>query len=243
MNLPPVQDVAAKILALDALGHEVLRVRLQLDADVERLAGQYLEIIDGGRAYAFSIASPPESGRKLELHVRHGAANPASLEVVALLRRATPLQLRLPQGDCVLAAEPQQPLLLVAGATGFSQVQAFVEHALARRWSVPTTVCWGARRPEDFYVTDLPLRWQREHAHIRCHFAVSQGAVPPGMHAGVAHEVAMRLVPDFTRHRVYACGSPPMVYAARDALTAAGLPPARFFSDVLAWAPQRERRE
>ncbi len=236
--LPPPLTTTARILSLEALGHEVLRLRLRLSSDVPRLAGQYLEIIEGDQAWAFSLASPPETGRDLELHVRYGEVNPASLAVVALLRRVTTVQLRLPLGDCVLVNEPPRPLLLVAGATGFSQVKALVEHANAQRWMTPITVCWGVRRPEDFYLPELPLQWQREHAHIRCHFAVSQGEAPAGMQTGMAHEVAMRQVPDIAQHDVFVCGSPPMVYAALDAFMAAGLPKDHFYSDVLAWAPR-----
>lgn len=238
MTIPPPVDVRAQVAAVEPLNYNVVRVRLQLDRDVARLAGQYLEIRDGDAAYAFSIASPPESGRDLELHVRYGDDNPSSLEVMSLLRGAGTVQLRLPLGNCVLVDEPAQPLLLIAGATGFSQVQAFVEHAIACRWAVPITLCWGARTAADFYLAGVPARWQREHANIRCRLVVSQGVPAAGMQAGLVHEVALAETPDLSRALVYACGSPPMVYAALDAFTAAGLPRAQFFSDVLAWAPR-----
>lgn len=236
--LPPPRAVAAQVVAVEPLNHNVARVQLWLAEDVARLAGQYLEIRDGSSVYAFSIASPPESGRDLELHVRHGADNPSSLELLALLRRSSTLQLRLPLGDCVLVDEPAQPLLLIAGATGFSQVHAFVEHAIASGWTMPISVFWGARDATDFYLAEMPARWQREHANIRCRLAVSQGVPAVGMQAGLVHEVALAETPDLARSLVYACGSPPMVYAALDALVAAGLPRERFFSDVLAWAPR-----
>lgn len=238
MTIPPPVDAQAQVVAVEPLNHNVVRVRLRLAQDVARLAGQYLEIRDGDAAYAFSIASPPESGRDLELHVRYGDDNPSSLEAMALLRRSATVQLRLPLGDCVLGDEPRQPLLLIAGATGFSQVQSFAEHAIARQWTVPISVFWGARDAADFYLADVPVRWQRERANIRCRLVVSQGVPGDGMHAGLVHEVALAETPDLSRALVYACGSPPMVYAALDAFTAAGLPRAQFFSDVLAWAPR-----
>lgn len=238
MTIPPPVDVPAQVVAVEPLNHNVVRVRLRLAQDVARLAGQYLEIRAGDTAYAFSIASPPESGRELELHVRYGDDNPSSLEVMSLLRRSARVQLRLPLGDCVLADEPRQPLLLIAGATGFSQVQSFVGHAIACQWTVPIAVFWGARDAADFYLADVPARWQREHANIRCRLVVSQGLPAAGMQAGLVHAVALAETRDISRVRVYACGSPPMVYSALDAFVAAGLPRAQFFSDVLAWAPR-----
>lgn len=246
----PVAEVAAQVVAIEPLNHNVSRIRLRLPAGkkVERLAGQYLEILDpdgvDGGAYAFSIASPPESGREIELHIRYGDENPSSLAVMALLRREKVVTLRLPMGDCTLAGEPRLPLLFIAGATGFSQVKAFVEHAIARGWTVPVTVCWGARTPEDIYLAELPARWARECANIRfVPVATSLAGSGPGqqeIRSGLVHEAALEQVADFGNVLVYACGSPPMAYAALDAFVARGLPRDRLFSDVFAWAPREE---
>lgn len=236
----PVVDMAAQVVAVEPLTADVARVRLRLPAGrpVARLAGQYLEIRDGDAVYAFSIASPPASGRELELHIRYGAANPSSLQVMALLRREPVVQLRLPLGDCTLAGEPRLPLLLVAGSTGFSQAKALVEHAIAQRWQVPVTLCRGVRTRADLYLPELPGQWAREHANIRCITAVSDEPPAAGQHGGPVHEAALAAITDPAQVLVYACGSPPMVYALFDALVARGVPAERIFSDVFAWAPR-----
>jgi CDP-4-dehydro-6-deoxyglucose reductase len=236
----PVREVSAQVVAVEPLTPDIARVRLRLPAGrpVARLAGQYLEIRDGERSYAFSIAVPPESGRDLELHIRHGEDNPSSLEVMALLRAASTVALRLPLGDCTLAAEPRLPLLFVAGSTGFSQVKAFVEHALAQRWTVPITVCWGARRAGHLYLAGLAMRWSREHGNICFVPVVAEGEPLPEGRAGLVPDVAAQCVTDADRVLVYACGSPSMVYATLDALVAHGVPAERIFSDVFAWAPR-----
>lgn len=238
----PVLDVAAQVVAVEMLNHNVARIGLRLPAGrrIARLAGQYLEILDPatGAAYAFSIASPPESGRDIELHVRHGEDNPASLAVMALLRGNAVVRVRLPMGDCSLAGEPRLPLLIVAGSTGFSQAKAFVEHAIACRWKIPVALYRGVREPADLYLPDLPEQWARQHANIRCISVISHAADTRGMRHGHVHEAVLADRPDFANLLVYGCGSPPMVYAALDAFTAAGLPRAQFFSDVLAWAPR-----
>lgn len=238
MSTPPIRTVTATVVAIEDLAPDIARVFLHLDEPVSRLAGQYLEIVDGNDAYAFSIASPPESGNDIELHVRHGADNPSSLRVVALLRGGVRVTMRLPQGDCVLRDEPALPLLFIAGSTGFSQVKAFVEHAIARGWTVPVTVCWGARRPADLYLHALPRQWEREHANIRYVPVLSGDDVVDGMRRGLVPDVALEAVDDFAQVLVYACGSPPMVYAVFDAFTARGVPASRILSDVFAWAPR-----
>lgn len=240
----PQVTVPAQVVALDLPAGGIACVQLRLPAGrrVARLAGQYLEILDGGEAFAFSMASPPESGRDLELHVRFGDDNPSSLRVMELLRREPVVTLRLPMGDCTLVGEPRLPLLFIAGATGFSQVKAFVAHAIAQGWHVPISLYWGARSPEDLYQRALAEAWAHDHANIRFVPVVSSAAwpsaLPKGTRSGLVHEAVLADAPDFTNLLVYACGSPPMVYAARDAFVACGLPPERMFSDVFAWAPR-----
>jgi CDP-4-dehydro-6-deoxyglucose reductase len=249
----PVITVCAQRVAITALNHNVARVQLRLPAGkkIARLAGQYLEIVDGDNAYAFSMACAPASGRDIELHVRYGEDNPSSLQVMALLRRESLINLRLPMGDCTLIGEPRLPLLLIAGSTGFAQVKAFVEHAIAQRWQVPMAVYWGARTPDDIYLPQLTEQWQREHANIRCVTVISGDGIAGKESAGamtvtgtndyrhgLAHDIALADCADLSSLLVYVCGSPPMVYAAQDAFVARGLPIERLFSDVFAWAPR-----
>lgn len=235
--------VAAQVVAADDISPGILRATLRLPAGkpLRRFAGQYLEILDGSDAFAFSIASPPESGRDLELHVRHGADNPSSLRVAALLRTEKVLTLRLPMGDCTLVGEPRLPLVLVAGSTGFAQVQAFVEHAIAQRWQVPIAVYWGARSLPELYLRERALQWPGIAPNVRVTLAVSQetDALPAGVRSGLVQDAVLADIVDPGNCLVYACGSPAMVYALQDALEARGLPADRLFSDVFAWAPRR----
>lgn len=240
----PVLTVAAQVLAVSPLTPQVMQVRLRLPAGrkITRLAGQYLEILDdagaGKNASAFSIASAPASGRELELHLRYGDDNPSSLAVLALLQREPVVTVRLPQGDCTLVAEPRLPLIIVAGSTGFAQAKAFIEHAIAQRWSVPISLYWGVRTGADFYRQELLAEWRQQYPALRCVQAVSQEDGGPDRHTGYVHQAVLTDRHDLTQRLVYACGSPPMVYATQDALVAAGLPPERIFSDVFAWAPR-----
>jgi len=238
----PVVTRAAQVAGVEDLSEEIARVRLRLPAGkpVARLAGQYLEILDGDDAFAFSIAAPPASGRDIELHIRHGADNPSSLRVLALLRRQPVVNLRLPLGDCTLVGEPRLPLLFIAGSTGYAQVRAFVGHAIAGGWRVPMQVYWGARRRADLYLLDELLGWQQAHAGLQVVPVLSADAGDGTLRQGLVHEAVLADAPDFSNLLVYACGSPAMVYAALDAFTARGLPAERLFSDVFAWAPRPE---
>lgn len=238
----PACEVSVQVMAIEPLNDNVACIRLRLPAgrSVSRLAGQYLEILDGeGSAYAFSIASAPASGRDIELHVRHGVENSSSLVVMDLLRREPVVPVRLPLGDCTMSGEPRLPLLLVAGSTGFAQAKAFIEHAIAQGWwQVPIRLYWGARTEADLYLDALAREWARCHPNIR-YVPVLSASAAPGFRHGLVHEAVLADDPDFQAVLVYACGSPPMVYAAMDAFVARGLPAERMFSDVFSWAPRQ----
>lgn len=229
----PVVDVAAQVIEVQPLTPHVACIRLRLPAGrrIARLAGQYLEILDGDRAYAFSMASPPASGRDVELHLGHGGENPDSMAVLALLQREPVVRVRLPLGDCTLVNEPRLPLIIVAGATGFAQAQALVEHMQASHWRTPVTLYWAVRTADDMYLPEKPLHWQATRPDFRF--------VPVTTQDGTRiQDVVLADGHDPGRRLVYACGSPAMVYALCDALVAAGLPVDRMFSDVFAWAPR-----
>lgn len=236
----PVTEVIAEVMAIEPLARNVARIRLRLPADrgLVRRAGQYLEIVDGGNAYAFSIASAPDSGCNIELHVRHGEQNPSSLAVMDLLRREPAVRVRLPLGDCTLTGEPVLPLIFVVGSTGFAQAKSFVEHAITNRWQVSISIYWGARTAKDLYLDALARSWAAEYTNIRYIPVLSGTPADAGFRTGLVHEAVLADVADFSGVLVHACGSPAMVYAAADAFVAHGLPADRIFSDVFSWAPR-----
>lgn len=236
----PVIEVVTQVMAIEPLGRNVARIRLRLPAgrDLLRRAGQYLEIVDGDNAYAFSMASAPDSGRDIELHVRYGEQNSSSLAVMDLLRREPAVLVRLPLGDCSLVSEPALPLIIVVGSTGFAQAKSFVEHAITNRWQVPISIYWGARTAKDLYLDALARSWSAEHTNIRYVPVLSGVPAAAGFRIGLVHEAVLADVADFSGLLVHACGSPAMVYAVADAFIARGLPADRIFSDVFSWAPR-----
>ncbi len=112
-------------------------------------AGQYLLIErENGESSAFSIASAPQQGRELELHIL-ARDNPA-VELLKQLQKERIARIQMPFGDVHLAAAEQRPLLLIAAGTGMAQMHSLIEHCRATGFSQPIHVYWGARLAEDF---------------------------------------------------------------------------------------------
>ena len=236
------------ILSADLLNRDVYRIRLLLPesehAGAEFKAGQYLDIcLPDGKKASFSIASSPEAGRELELHIRHMPESEFNDSIVQHLLHQPSVEVELAMGDCILNVDElpvDQPIIFAAASTGFSQVKSMVEHLIARASKNPIHVYWGARVEEDMYLESLPNSWAEHHANIQFVPVVSEPEKSPGWkgRTGLLPAAIVDDVQDLTNVQVFACGSPAMVYALLDALEEQGFTQSQMKSDVFAYAPR-----
>jgi CDP-4-dehydro-6-deoxyglucose reductase len=233
----PVRSLSCQVLACEAVGGDVWRVRLLAPAGkkVRYHAGQYLliERQDGGKS-ALSLASAPQSGRELELHIL-GRENSA-LDLLQQLRERGLARVQLPFGDTHLAELPDGPLLLIAAGTGMAQMHSLIEDCRARGFAHSIHLYWGARRPEDFYAVRNWEAW-RDQANITLHQVVSDVSDWQGR-SGLLHQAICEDFSDLRSLHVYASGSPLMVYTTLDALVEAGMNAAQMHADAFAYAPR-----
>jgi len=244
-----VKKVVCEITQTEKLNHDVYRIRLQLPATgshaVEYYAGQYLNIVlPTGKQASFSIASAPDMGRALELHIRHIEASEMSSAVVEHLLNNPSVEVELPNGDCFVQATEMKDdtqLIMVAASTGFAQVKSMVEHLLANQHHNPIHIYWGVRSAEDFYLDDLPEQWAREHTHVTTTRVVEDPAADWSGSVGLLPQAVLNDIQDFSNTLIIGAGSPGMVYALLDACEEKGLDASQMKSDVFAYAPRPEK--
>lgn len=242
-----MQQIRCDINQFTKLNDDVYRVVLALPEAVDFKAGQYLEIVlADGRKAAFSIGSAPESDRELELHVRHVPESEMSDAILGQLQNGQTVEIELPKGDCYVESaslSADETVILAAASTGFSQVKSIAEHLLASGVKNPIHVYWGARVAADLYLPELPTEWANKYENLTFHPVVSE----PGDSCGWTGRVDLlpdAITADFDRFdgaRVYASGSPAMVYALLDTLEGKGLNESQMKSDVFAYAPRPEK--
>jgi NAD(P)H-flavin reductase len=135
--------------------------------------------------------------------------------------------------------ESANPILFVAGATGFAPIKSIVEDAFARGLGRPMWLYWGVRRRSDLYALELAEQWQREHANFHFVPVLSEADPRSGWtgRTGLVHEAMLADFPNLQAFEVYVCGSVRMVEAAVPAFLAQGLGENFCFSD--AFAPSR----
>lgn len=240
----------ATIVAADQLNRDVYRIRLLLPSindSMSFLAGQYLDLyLPNGKKASYSIASAPEAGREIELHIRHTPGSEFNDALVQHLLTEPTIELVLGMGDCILPSapiDPSQSLLFAAASTGFSQVKSMVEYLIGSGAANPIYVYWGARVEEDIYLESLAQSWADHHDNIHYVPVVSEPENSDGWlgRTGLLPAAIDEDFSDFSSLQVYGCGSPGMVYALLDALEAKGFDQSQMRSDVFAYAPRPSR--
>lgn len=245
--------LACQIPAVTPMADNMYRVELMAPAGkkFDYWPGQYLMLhgVDENgeeRQFPFSIASAPGEltggdSRKLELHI--AANSPTAEAIVKHLQNSVIARVTLPAGDCrltpgFLAEHKAQPLLMVAAGSGFSQIKALIEGALAINPQQEIHLYWSNRAAIGFYLSELPQQWAKEFTNFHYHPIIEQHADDWNGRAGWIYQVIHEDFKDLSQVQMFACGSPNMVYGTLDQLEKLGLSQANMHSDVFSYAPR-----
>jgi CDP-4-dehydro-6-deoxyglucose reductase len=232
-----VRKMPARVIGKSRVAPDVMLLQLRLPAAqrLQFLAGQYLEILlPDGKRRAFSIASPPQSEDIIELHVRHVEGGGFTswvfdeLEVRDILRLEAPLGTFFVRND-----DPDRPMIMVGGGTGFAPLKSMIEDLLAHGDARPLHLFWGARTAAELYMHDRVLRWARQQANISYTSALSESgeAAQGDSFTGLVHEAVLDAYPDLSGFDIYISGPPAMVETGRDAFVGHGADKRRIYFD------------
>lgn len=244
-----IKMLPCRVAQLEKRADDVMRVFLQLpkSQSFNFMPGQYIDIImKDGQRRSFSIANLPQHAAEegLELHIRHVADGHFTSKIFTSLRPRDLLRFEGPFGTYLLQSEAEQPMIMVAGGTGFAPIKSLVLQALDSHPTQRIHLFWGARDEQDLYLNELAEKWAREYANFRytpvLSGAVSQNTALDGWRgaSGWVHEVVLASYDSFAEFDVYASGPPVMIDAVRDGMCKMGMRLERFFFDSFTYAPQ-----
>jgi CDP-4-dehydro-6-deoxyglucose reductase len=232
-----VRMLPARVIGKTLLAENVVRLRLKLPKAqrLQFLAGQYIDVLlTGGKRRAFSIASCPSLEDEIELHIRHVDGGDFTGFVFDELQERDILRLEGPQGNFfVRNDQPERPMIMVGGGTGFAPLKAMIENLLEQGDRREIHLYWGTRTSEEMYMDELPSSWAAEHEHIHYHRAISEPASPAiaDCFEGFVHEAVISDFPELSAYDVYMSGPPAMIDAARQAFVQCGIDEQRLFYD------------
>jgi CDP-4-dehydro-6-deoxyglucose reductase/3-phenylpropionate/trans-cinnamate dioxygenase ferredoxin reductase subunit/phenol hydroxylase P5 protein len=153
----PLRNFDARVAAVEGIGADIRRLRLELAEPLAFSAGQHVQLVVPGteHARAYSMANPPEENTSLELHVRREPGGLASerwvFGSVAVGELVTGLG---PLGEFGWDASTDGPVVMLAGGTGIAPLLSMLRSALPASPHRSVTVYHGARRRADLYAAD-----------------------------------------------------------------------------------------
>lgn len=233
VDLPPCKTLPCRIISIDRLAADVIRVMLRLPptADFRSIPGQYIDVIGpGGIRRSYSLANANTADKTLELHIRAVEGGVMSNYWFKQAKPNDLLRFNGPLGTFFLRSLDQLHLVFLATGTGIAPVKAMLEsliHIAPEQAPQSVTVFWGGRTAGDLYL-DL------QAIHVGHRFVPVLSRAGAGL-AGVSGYVQNALLatqPDLASTAVYACGSDSMIRSAKASLLAEGLPVSRFFADA-----------
>ncbi|WFF41905.1 NAD(P)H-flavin reductase [Salinicola endophyticus] len=241
-----VRTLTCQVESVEDLTPDVFRVMLEGRAEaIAHAPGQYLELaVDDDTWVPFSIACAENGEGRLELHIQHWPERTHSSRLREMLTHRARLSVRLPHGECTLPAQSSAPLLLIGAGTGFAQLKAIAEAALAENPTRALSLWWAVRERRDLYAESLARAWASDHPNVNFHAVVENLDNAPETlsgvtwHAGRIDAVLAAEIQTLDGVEIYLAGSPGMVYACVDTLAPLGLVAEQVHSDVFSYAPR-----
>ncbi len=124
-----------------------------------------------------------------------------------------------PYGRFFVRESAKAPLLFMAGGSGLSSPRSMILDLLERGSTLPITLVYGQRNKAELYHDDQFKALAAEHANFTYVPALSEDAGGFEGLKGFVHEAAKtHFNNDFTGHKAYLCGPPPMIEACLTAL-------------------------
>lgn len=206
----------AGVAAVETLSPSVKRVLLERPSHLDYHAGQFVNLRrDDGLVRSYSLASVPGIDPVLELHIKHWPGGRMSSWIFEGLRPGTTLEVQGPNGvSYYLPGREEQPLILIGNGTGLAPLIGIARDALHRGHGGPIHLYHGTRHADGLYMRPDLNELAARHENFRFVPCLS-GQESAGCRVGRAETTAFADHPDLRDYRVFLCGHPEMVRAAR----------------------------
>ncbi len=225
------------------LTHDIveLRIRLTSPERIEFTAGQYVQL--ESQAYrgrdavmrAYSISSMPSDAGYVELIVRLVPNGICTTWVFEHLHEGQTVALSGPYGEFKLSGT-QAPVIFIAGGSGMAPIWSMLRHMKEAGNTRHATYFFGALTQTDLFFVDELRALQRDAPWFEFVPALSKEPQDSGWDGdrGLITDVVARHFPDTSAHEAYLCGSPGMIDACLQVLSAGGMPVEHIFYDKFA---------
>ena len=231
---------SARVLEHDFLAADVRRLTLEKPEQAPNFyAGQYLQLIIDDQRFPYSIASAPHTD-DLELHIKPTEGSADSLMAEQYLNeKPAALDFTYPHGNCYVDSVPECSVILIAAATGVTQMRSIARWLLAQPETPTVSLFWGTLTPEELYLSDELESLAASDHRFQYYPVVSQSSSAWSGRQGLVVNAAIEDCEDLSSADIYISGSPTMVYGSLDRLVEQGVNADRVSADVFDYAPRQ----
>jgi ferredoxin-NADP reductase len=228
-----IRRVEARVSAIERLNDEIRAVRLRPSSPIEYRSGQFLRLFKDARTSRnYSLASVPSLDDDLILHVRRFSGGLVSGWIFEQLEPGSVVMISEAFGDCFyLTGRPRQDILLLGTGCGLAPLYGITRDALNSGHRGRIRLYHGSREAGGLYLTEQLRQIAAAHSNFQYRQCVSEGPPGEGHCSGTPLELALKDNPDLGGWRVYLCGNPQMVDAARMETFLAGAASSEIFAD------------
>ena len=228
MNIAPprVADLfnRAVVYKKELLTPDICRLLVEPATQLYYHAGQFINIRnEAGELRSYSLTSVPHEDYFMEIHVKRVPGGIMTDWIFNELSENDEFEFQGPEGNCYyVQGKPDQPLLLIGTGTGISPLLGIARDALGSGHRGPVCLYHGSSNPHGLYIQDNLRELAGRYVNFHPVSCVSAGAALAGVRTGRASEVAHLDHADLRAWRVYLCGHPEMVEAARQTALRSG---------------------
>ncbi|WP_016956898.1 NAD(P)H-flavin reductase [Catenovulum agarivorans] len=223
-----------EVVEIRPLTDFVQSVKLKPAQPFDFIAGQYIELIlSESDKRAFSIASSPVDNQYIELQIGGSVQDDYTSAAIQHLHDNKHVMIAGPSGQAGFKANKNEPVILMAGGTGFSYARSIALTLLANKFAAPVYLYWGLRNQAAAYELEF---WQRQNSQLFKFIPVIEN--PNDDWSGRTGNVIDAVLADFPSlqdYQLYSAGRFEMVGKARKAFLNQGLNQDNIFADAFAF--------
>lgn len=228
----PAKILKASVEAVDALTHDIVRLRLKPARPLEFSPGQYAQLqFTPQFVRPYSMAGLADDGR-LEFHVRVVPGGRVSGHVATRLQPGDAVRVSGPMGSAYLRRRHAGPMLCVAGGTGLAPILSILRGMQQGGMANRVHLYFGVRSERDVYGLDELAAQQSASPNLHVHVVVTAGTARAGLRTGLVTDAIEQDWKSLKGWRAYLCGSPPMVEATTRLVHAKGITPEQVYADA-----------
>lgn len=229
-----VVRLSATVSAIQYLTNDIVGIHIKPSQPFSYRAGQYINLFkDENTSRCYSLASVHALEEDLFLNVRKVPGGLVSNWVASNLNPGDTVTISEAIGDCFyVPGKPEQDILLIGTGSGLAPLYGIVRDALIKGHRGRIALYHGNNSASGFYLVDELRKLVNEHPNFKYLRCVSETVTPlNGYRQGMVLDLAMQDNPDLSGWRVFLCGHPEMVKAAKRETYLAGASTKDIFAD------------